>query len=413
MNRLMAAALLLLGFAFNAKAGPLADRGVSGLDGAGSDIQQIREAPSRAVVWSKHDEFILATDQRSLKADPSWKVEFMGSRRQRVLGWDVGPPDAPPVLFWAGGPGEALTEEFFVSPPALHPEQYRWIAIEQPGAGDGVSEWIPGWRPEDAADDAATFLALRGVKARVIVAGWSWGSTMALLFAQRHPDLVRGVVAGGIWTNTQAEVRRYLGSDGARVLMPGVAQSFANLAPNADTACDLHTAIAQGQGGEALSAAYADAEVMQISLDSAPRIEPTKVSFTGQPVPVDMVTCKDALVRFAYIESEMMCRGERSEWSLPLSFPPDLGRVPLIVLQGKFDQICNPEVALRVFRAWPGESRTFVPANFGHIGPRGFSRAELDRAGIDPSQSEALRRVTKLHFGDTKALLAAAIACLD
>ena len=94
------------------------------------------------------------------------------------------------------------------------PNAYRHIVLDQPGTGG--SDWVPGWKPEDCVDDAVTFLRQRNIRGPILVSGWSWGSTMALLFAQRHPQWVRGLVIGGVWTNTPEEVAYYLDAQGPR-----------------------------------------------------------------------------------------------------------------------------------------------------------------------------------------------------
>jgi proline iminopeptidase len=258
-------------------------------------------------------------------------------------------------------------------------------------------------------DDAAAFLRLRKVQGPVLVCGWIWGSTMALLFAQRHPELTRGVVVGGVWTNTSAEVRYYLGRGGTRALMPGLAEVFEAVAPGEATACDLHRAIRAGRGGTSLARAYGRAESLQALADT-PMREPGLPAQGGEPgTPIDMASCADPLLRFAYIESEMMCRGQRGQWRLRLKFPKALAQVPLLVLQGRYDQVCDPQVAVRVARAWPGARKRLVPLNLGHGGHRGLTQDELARTGLDADLAPRIRQAFKLHYGDPGAMVAATL----
>lgn len=367
--------------------------------------------PSLSALWDRHDVLVLAKERKTLKADPAWIHLFTGRRGQQVRGWDTGPATGPTVLIWTGGPGGWVEPDSL--PEAVgDPAAFRWIALDQPGVGDGTSAWIPGWRPEDTVDDAAAFLRLRKVQGPVLVCGWSWGSTMALLFAQRHPELTRGVVVGGVWANSPAEVRYYLGASGTRALMPGLPEAFAAVAPGDATACDLHRAIREGRGGAALAQAYSRAEGLQAVADTSMR-EPGLPEQNDQPgTPIDMRSCTDPILRFAYIESEMMCRGQRGQWRLRLRFPKALAKVPLVILQGRYDQVCDPQVAVQVFRAWPGSSKRLVPLNIGHGGHRGLTKEELTRARLDPELQPALRRATGLHYGDPNALVAAALELL-
>ena len=367
--------------------------------------------PTLQELWKRHDQWVLKGDPDAVRPlPPGASSTFTGKRGNLVQGWDVGPPHAPVFLWWQGGPGFAASPErdalYFE-----HPGQFRHVEINQPGTG--ASAWIPGWRPEDTVDDAVTFLRLRGIHRPVIVAGWSWGSTMALLFAQRHPELVAGVVVGGVWTNTPQEVRYYLGKTGSRSWIPGLSDAFSAFTRKKGVATDLHAALAQGKGGKALAEAYERAEFAQCTEGENPR-EPVwrEVPAASGP-PVDMASEKDGTTRFACIESEMMARGERGRWKLDLTFPDSLARVPLIVMEGRYDQVCMPRTARKVFKAWPGRRKLFVPLNAGHWPFRGPSKEELAEAGLDltPEQKRAYRRAMMLHFG-SGYLIGAAIDLL-
>ena len=366
---------------------------------------------SREAIWARHDRLVLAPDGPALKEEPAWAHTFTGAEGQRVQGYDFGPPGAPAILWWNGGPGEGFFPGI-VSGCLREPMRYRHLILDQPGVGVGASQWVEGWKPEDTVEDAVAFLKLRGVKGPVLVAGWSWGSTMALLFAQRHPELCRGVAVGGVWSNSPSDVAYYLGPDGTHALMPGMTEAFAAVAKPVD-ACGLHEALAGGRGGKALAHAYTEAETAQCLL-TWPMREPALKPVPDVPgKPVDMATEPDSEVRFAYIESEMMCRGARGEWVLPMAFPAGLAQVPLVVIQGRFDQVCDPKTALRVFQAWPGARKAFIPIDTSHWPDAVPTAEELKAAGVDPALRPKLRRALALQTGDGARMLGAALLEMD
>lgn len=367
--------------------------------------------PSLTALWARHDQLVMDPAPRVPMDDAPRAFVFKGRRGQRVQGWDMGPSDAPVVLTWKGGPGSGFdpVREAWVQPGL---KAFRRLELDQPGTGG--SAWVPNWQPEDMADDAATFLRMRGIKEPVIVTGWSWGSTMALLFAQRHPERVRGVVVGGVWTNTPREVQRYLDGDGARAWMPGLSDAFGAFGKGGHLATGLHDAIERGRGGKALAMAYDDAEGLQAGEGTLARkpLAPPLADVPGTPV--DMDTERDGVVRFAYIESEMMARGQRHQWHLRLRFPPPLRKVTLLVLQGRYDQVCDPEIARKVCQAWPGTHKLLVPYNGGHGSFKGPTHEELTQASLalTPDQERALKRATALHFGSALHLRMAAMEML-
>lgn len=366
--------------------------------------------PTLASVWAKHDALVLGPKGQPLTPDSNRAHVFMGKSGRRVRAWDLGPEAAPVILTWGGGPGDTLAPERLYM-GFSSPDAYRHIVLDQPGTGG--SDWVPGWKPEDSVDDAVTFLRQRSIRGPILVSGWSWGSTMAMLFAQRHPQWLRGLVIGGVWTNTSEEVAYYLDAQGPRSWMPGLSEAFRPYSDGRGTACDLHHAIRQGRGGTALAKAYVDAEIMQCGVGGIPRPVLLKPQTGTDRSPVDMATEKDEDTRFAFIESEMLCRGQRGAWKLHLRFPKALASVPLVVIQGRYDQVCKPETASRVFRAWPGIRKRFVPMNAGHWSFTGPSPDSRKRAGLEltPTQEQQLDRAMKLDFGSAY-IIEAAVVCL-
>lgn len=370
-------------------------------------------------VWDIHDEFILGAKPPRANDDPVWteikpgmQEVFTGKRGQKVLGWDFGPKDGTVILSWHGGPGGGVMpfpwEDYFPTSKT----KFRLLIIDQPGAGEGRSEWVPNWLPEDSIEDAITFLSLRGVTGPVIVRGSSWGSTMALLFAQKHPELVRCIVVGAVWANTPAEVKRYLGPSGTKALVPGANQVFASIVGDGKGAAGrIHRAIRDGIGGKELATAYGWSEAYQgvADIDLRKPFSPEPWKKTEKFV---MAPTTDREQRFAFIESEMMWRGEQGKWQLRFNFPRSLASKPLIVIQGRYDQVCDPAFAVKVYDAWPGTNKLLIPMNANHS-PIFLSNPEdsLKRAGVphDPESMLKLKRAMNLFFGEPQTMGDAAI----
>jgi proline iminopeptidase len=371
---------------------------------------------SRKGVWDIHDAFILGSKPLQNNDDPALVVKsgtqqvFTGKSGKKVLGWDNGPKDGSVILWWSGGPGVGFapgpSEDRF-SASAIN---YRQVCIDTPGCGN-VSEWVPNWRPEDSVEDAVTFLKLRGIKGPVIVSGWSWGSTMSLLFAQRHPELVKGVVVGGVWANTAAEVKRYIGPKGTKTLTPGTNQVFAPIfGKGNDPAGRLHRAIRDGKGGSDLVSAYGMSEGFQGLTDVDMR-EPFSASAWKKYEQYATPESNDMAKQFAFIESEMMWRGERGKWKLRLEFPRSLANTPLIVIQGRYDQICDPAIAIKAYDAWPGSNKLLILMNANHGGYLWVNEDSLKRAGAphDPESLLRAQRAMRLHLGDPQTMNLAGI----
>lgn len=363
-------------------------------------------------IWRRHDAIAISDLPMPQPLNLNGgSHEFIGRAGNRVCGWDMGEPDRPVVLWWTGGPGEPFGPKV-LSWSSLDLHGFRHICIDTPGAGEGKSpksEWRAGWRPEDQADDAATFLRVRGVKRKVIVLGWSWGSTMALLFAQRHPDLCEGVVAGGVWANTSSEVRRYLGTESTRSWIPGLDAAFERVVGRRSSAIEIHRAIKFGRGGKAFAKAYVTSESGQALPDYSIRGN-SDPALAGSPYDHWLaIKSEDPDFRLAHIESEMMARGEAGQWRLRFNFSPKLAGVPMILIQGRFDQVCDPDTARHVYAAWPGSKKLLVPMNIGHWNPRGATNAEFEAVGIDLSMRSKFKKLNALHWGSASCMMAAGV----
>jgi len=117
-----------------------------------------------------------------------------------------GNPQGKPVVFLHGGPGAGITEDYrrFFDPKA-----YRIVLFDQRGSGKSTPhaslENNTTW---DLVADIERLREHCGVE-QWLVFGGSWGSTLALAYAETHPDRVTGLVLRGIFLNPQ---RKRVGS---------------------------------------------------------------------------------------------------------------------------------------------------------------------------------------------------------
>ncbi|AIF46626.1 prolyl aminopeptidase [Dyella japonica] len=131
---------------------------------------------------------------------------------------ECGHPDGLPVVFLHGGPGAGLSayhRRFF------DPTRYRIVLFDQRGAGKST--------PHAELRDNTTWHLVADIEAireyfgieRWVVFGGSWGSTLALAYAQKHPERVLGLVLRGIFLGRPDELRWFNELDGgARFIFP-------------------------------------------------------------------------------------------------------------------------------------------------------------------------------------------------
>ena len=149
-----------------------------------------------------------------------------------VMYWEqVGNPRGQPALFLHGGPGAgagAIHRRFF------DPAHWRVVIFDQRGAGRSrpLGELRDNTTPHLVADIEALrrFLGIE----KWLLFGGSWGSTLALAYAQAHPERVTGCVLRGVFLGRPAEVEWFL--YGLRRIFPDAWAAFAEHVPKPSAA---------------------------------------------------------------------------------------------------------------------------------------------------------------------------------
>lgn len=142
---------------------------------------------------------------------------------------EYGNPNGTPVVFVHGGPGggiESRCHRFF------DPSAYRIILFCQRGCDRsiplGCLENNTTW---DLVQDMETLRTTREVSSWVVFGG-SWGSTLALTYAQKHPECVRSLILRGIFTVRKEEVDWFYERGGAQMLAPERFDKYLEGLPN-------------------------------------------------------------------------------------------------------------------------------------------------------------------------------------
>lgn len=273
--------------------------------------------------------------------------------------WEVsGNPDGKPVVFLHGGPGGATApyqRRFF------DPERYRIVLFDQRGCGRSTPHIADGAGLETntTAHLIADIEALRellGVE-RWQVFGGSWGSTLALAYAQTHPERVTELVLRGIFLLRRKELDWfYNGSAGW--LFPDLWEKFLAPVPEAERDGDLieayHRLLHSPDEKVALDAAVAWSTWEGATVTLLP--QPDHVAETAQ--------ARFALA-FARIENHYFRHGAFLDEGQLLRDLPKITHIPVVIVQGRYDVVCPARSAWDLHRAWPG-SRLHIVDDAGH-----------------------------------------------
>ena len=146
------------------------------------------------------------------------------------LYWEQsGNPLGQPVVFLHGGPGAGTTpnhRRFF------DPAHYRIILFDQRGAGRSKPYAnITDNTTDHLVNDIEALRQLLGIEMWLVFGG-SWGATLALVYAERHPERCLGIILRGVFMGREKELDWFL--HGIRNVYPEAWQVFVNFLPIAE-----------------------------------------------------------------------------------------------------------------------------------------------------------------------------------
>ncbi|MBY0270637.1 MAG: prolyl aminopeptidase [Burkholderiales bacterium] len=272
--------------------------------------------------------------------------------RHRMYYEESGNPRGAPVLFLHGGPGAGAApahRRFF------DPAHYRIIIFDQRGAGRSL--------PLGEITDNTTPLLIADIEqlreklgiARWLVFGGSWGSTLALAYAEAHPQRCSGLILRGIFLCRDSEIDWFL--YGLRNLFPEAWQAFTAPIPEAerkDLLSAYHRRLTDPDPAVHMPAARAWSTYEGSCSTLLPSPE-TVAYFAG-----DVVALGLARIEAHYFKHDIF---------LPRNSLLDhVGRIrniPGVIVQGRYDAVCPIVSADDLHRAWPEAEYIIVP-DAGH-----------------------------------------------
>ena len=267
--------------------------------------------------------------------------------------WEqVGSPRGHPVLFLHGGPGAgagAVHRRFF------DPAFWRVVIFDQRGAGRSrpLGSLDHNTTP-DLVEDIELLRRHLGVE-RWLLFGGSWGSTLALAYAQAHPQRVRGLVLRGVFLGRDSEVDWFLG--GLAQIFPDAHANFTGFLPEEERA-DVLGAYIRRLNDPDPSVHMPAARAWSVYEGSCSTLLPSP----------------DTVMSFAQDRTALgLARIEAHYFRHGLFLPPGgllggmhrLADIPGEIVQGRYDMICPACTAFELAASWRSARLTVVP-DAGH-----------------------------------------------
>ncbi len=297
-----------------------------------------------------------------------FKSEFLKvSEIHNIHVEQCGNPSGRPVLFLHGGPGGGVSpyhRRFF------DPKFYRIILFDQRGSGQSTpaadlrenTTW-------DLVNDIEKIRAHLNIKDWIVFGG-SWGSTLALAYAIKHADQVKGLILRGIFLTRPSEIKWFY-QEGASQIFPDAWETYFNHIP-ANERHDFVTAYYKRLTSENADERLAAARIWSQWEAATSRlyVDPKSIKEFDEPV---------LALQFARIECHYFTNNSFFETdNYLLENVSKIKQIPTTIVQGRYDVVCPMRSAWDLHRAFPEASLNIV-ADAGHsAGEPGITSALIE-----------------------------------
>jgi proline iminopeptidase len=259
--------------------------------------------------------------------------------------WETsGNPDGKPVVVLHGGPGAGTNP---MQRRHFDPAAYRIVLFDQRGAGRSTP--FAATHANTTWHLVADMERLRehlGIE-RWQLFGGSWGSTLAVAYAETHPERVTEVVLRGVFLLRERELD-WLYRGGAGALFPEAWSRFLSLVePGTDPLLAYHALL---DGPDPTTAAIAWSAW-----------EGTTVSLLPNPAMVAHYEHPRFAVPFARLALHYFLNQGWLEQNQLIRDAHKLTDIPATLVQGRYDAVCPPMTAWDLHQAWPGSTLTILP----------------------------------------------------
>ena len=252
---------------------------------------------------------------------------------------EFGNPNGIPIVYLHGGPGAGHGPHFH---RFFDPEKFRIIIYDQRGSGDSKpTAEISDNTPDLLVADLEKLKNHLGID-QWHVYGGSWGSTLALLYAEEHPDSVKTLTLRGIFLMRQRDIEMFY--EAAALFRPDELKKLKDFLPpeeRDDFMENFHKRLVSNDPAVSIPAAQTWSYFENVSAFMKPAPEKDLRD-----------SDKDAL-NISRIESHFFRDNLFDPDDRILKNVDHIRHIPTIIVQGSYDIVCPPQIAYDLHNAFP------------------------------------------------------------
>jgi len=287
---------------------------------------------------------------------------FVGDNHQIYLE-QSGNPEGIPVIYLHGGPGGGCSENHR---RYFDPEKYRIILFDQRGCGRSQpSPSIENNTTEHLINDIELIREHLNIE-HWLVAGGSWGTTLALAYGIAHAERVLAFILRGTFLGTQDEYDWLYHPEGAQKFFPEYYQSFLSQLPEAERSEPIKAY---------LNVLNSKNEVAVIAASKAWYLWELRLSTIEHPH-IGMAQVQDA--HQALCMAKLSTHYFAENCFFPENYLLDnihkIENIPAILLHGRYDMVCQLYIADLLVRNWHNAQLQILP----YAGHSGFESQTID-----------------------------------
>src|SRR3954466_885655 len=268
----------------------------------------------------------------------------------------VGRTDGIPAVYLHGGPGSGCQPDHR---RLFDPERFHAVLFDQRGCGRSKPK---GSRDNNTLPDLIADMETIREKfgfARWLVAGGSWGATLALAYAQAHPDRVAGLALRATFLGTRAEVETAFGPTLAR-FYPDLHRDFLEMLPAEERAAPVEAYWRRildpdpAVHGPAARAWNDTERILSEHASSRSRLDTTSLQ-SSHPLPATPFMEAHYFINDSFMRPNQL-----------LDEAAKLAGIPGIIVQGRYDLLCPPATSHALAGAWR-EAEIRIIEGAGHM----------------------------------------------